>query len=476
LRFGSVVDSNYPGIMEVPSFSDHRFLPDFSRMAWFNFSEIFANYTFEPNNLWPLDVYCAFQNKQHQCKLYFIVKDDSVFESTLRRFLGNPALLKTLEEYTTKTAQETLSRLSGKCSALDDRQLAQLFLFYSHQSSQLHRVALTLRLLDHGALLHLKKIIPPEDIGGIAVSDRLTFSSQEELEVTRLAAKKNPQPADIRKIMAKYQWLGCGYYNEQPRDFEFYNAKITKLRGSDPKRILEERKRHRESELENRQQLEKGLPKKDQGLAKIAAESTYLKDYFKYCINHFIFCAEPIFTEIAARTKVSKELIKDLAQQEVVDLIGRQKIDWDNVKLRTAHSIYITRMGNCRILLQDKEADNFERSYLSERNPNELSGRVASRGLVRGRATIVLGPQDFSKVEEGDVIVVMNTSPDFVPLLNKVKAIVAEEGGITAHVSVISREFKIPAVVGVARATSRLRDGDWVEVDAEKGKITIMKK
>lgn len=73
-------------------------------------------------------------------------------------------------------------------------------------------------------------------------------------------------------------------------------------------------------------------------------------------------------------------------------------------------------------------------------------------------------------------LVVSNTTPDYVPIIRKATAIVAEEGGITAHVSVISREFEIPCVVGVPHVTQILKDGDMVEVDANTGIVKILKR
>ena len=65
---------------------------------------------------------------------------------------------------------------------------------------------------------------------------------------------------------------------------------------------------------------------------------------------------------------------------------------------------------------------------------------------------------------------------DYAVILKKVGAIVAEGGGITAHVSVISREFNIPAIVGVSNVTINLKDNQEVEVDAENGTVKIIKR
>ena len=127
------------------------------------------------------------------------------------------------------------------------------------------------------------------------------------------------------------------------------------------------------------------------------------------------------------------------------------------------------------ILLTAEEAADFEQQWLlpKEEERKIFKGRCACKGQVRGRARIVLGVEDFNKVEDGDIIVVRNTSPDYVPILKSVSAIIAEDGGITAHVAVISREMKIPTVVGILHAPLLFKDGDMVEVDADRGIITI---
>jgi phosphohistidine swiveling domain-containing protein len=69
-------------------------------------------------------------------------------------------------------------------------------------------------------------------------------------------------------------------------------------------------------------------------------------------------------------------------------------------------------------------------------------------------------------------LVVTNTSPDFVVLFDRISGIIAEEGGITAHVSVVSREYRIPCIVGVHHITKILKDGDIISLDANLGKIS----
>jgi pyruvate,water dikinase len=67
------------------------------------------------------------------------------------------------------------------------------------------------------------------------------------------------------------------------------------------------------------------------------------------------------------------------------------------------------------------------------------------------------------------------TSPDYIHLMKNAAAIVTDLGGILCHAAIIAREFNIPCIVGTLKATSILKDMDTVEVDADKGTITILK-
>lgn len=80
------------------------------------------------------------------------------------------------------------------------------------------------------------------------------------------------------------------------------------------------------------------------------------------------------------------------------------------------------------------------------------------------------------KVKEGDILVTFMTTPVFVPAMEKAAAIVTDEGGILCHAAIVSRELGIPCVIGTKIATKVLKDGDFVEVDANRGIIKIIEK
>jgi phosphohistidine swiveling domain-containing protein len=103
-----------------------------------------------------------------------------------------------------------------------------------------------------------------------------------------------------------------------------------------------------------------------------------------------------------------------------------------------------------------------------------LHGTVAARGRARGKVRIVHSRADIGKVQEGEILVTEMTTPDFVPAMHRAGAIVTDEGGMTSHAAIVSRELGKPCVVGTRVATQRLRDGMEVEVDAEVGVVRIL--
>ena len=100
----------------------------------------------------------------------------------------------------------------------------------------------------------------------------------------------------------------------------------------------------------------------------------------------------------------------------------------------------------------------------------ELRGFPAYTGFVVGRVFNMTTSQ--GRPSGGYILVAPSTHPDDIGLIKDAAAIVTDEGGILSHASVISRELKIPCVVGTKVATKVLKDGDLVEVDARTGRVT----
>jgi pyruvate,water dikinase len=100
-----------------------------------------------------------------------------------------------------------------------------------------------------------------------------------------------------------------------------------------------------------------------------------------------------------------------------------------------------------------------------------LRGQGASPGVASGKVVIIRDVKDTGSVKEGDILVTKMTSPDMVPAMQKVAAIITDEGGLTCHAAIVSRELGTPAIVGTKTATNVLKMGQLITVDGEKGLV-----
>lgn len=109
-----------------------------------------------------------------------------------------------------------------------------------------------------------------------------------------------------------------------------------------------------------------------------------------------------------------------------------------------------------------------------ERVKDAINGQVACRGYAKGRARLALSFSDIvAPIEPGDILVTGMTRPEFVPVMKTCQAIVTDEGGITCHAAILSREFKIPCIIGTKVATRIIKDGDTIIVDAFAGVVSV---
>src|ERR1035441_3628550 len=105
---------------------------------------------------------------------------------------------------------------------------------------------------------------------------------------------------------------------------------------------------------------------------------------------------------------------------------------------------------------------------------NVLRGVVACRGRAAGPCRVIIRADDCQAgFAKGSIIVSESTDPDLVPLLRAAAGVLTEQGGVTSHAAIICRELGIPTIIGIEGLLERVHDGDWVEMDAEGGIVTL---
>ena len=119
---------------------------------------------------------------------------------------------------------------------------------------------------------------------------------------------------------------------------------------------------------------------------------------------------------------------------------------------------YKTENCNFESVVSELDKAILEKSEKSE----TLSGQIACKGVVNGVVRVIFDPHEDKGFQQGDILVTSMTRPEFVSIMKKAGAVVTNEGGITCHAAIVSRELGIPCIIGTKIATQVLKDGDLV--------------
>nr|WP_128819426.1 rifamycin-inactivating phosphotransferase [Streptomyces sp. S063] len=161
-----------------------------------------------------------------------------------------------------------------------------------------------------------------------------------------------------------------------------------------------------------------------------------------------------------------------LTFQELEDVVRSRRLDDRLIARRREEFRSYETLTPPRVLTSDGDA--VTGSYRRDDVPaGALAGLAVSTGSVEGRARVILDLAD-AELEEGDILVTRFTDPSWSPLFVGVAGLVTEVGGLMTHGAVIAREYGLPAVVGVDRATRLIRDGQRIRVHGTDGYVEIL--
>ncbi len=185
--------------------------------------------------------------------------------------------------------------------------------------------------------------------------------------------------------------------------------------------------------------------------------------------------------EIGRRCGLSTLESKYLLHHEYTAALRDPKKYKNLAKKRIKNILIMIYAGRETIILSGNKAEQKFRKlkFWAEKTgliKESFTGMPANAGKVEGIVKIIHLVKDINKIAKGDILVAQTTNPNLVPAMKKAAAIITDEGGITSHAAIVSRELKKPCIIGTKIATKVLHDGDMVEVDANKGIVKILKK
>jgi len=190
----------------------------------------------------------------------------------------------------------------------------------------------------------------------------------------------------------------------------------------------------------------------------------------------------PLFEEIAKRTNINiEDLYSSYRIDEIIKALKNQNtiLSKSEIQNRKKTFVFILNKRKLTFYSGDKADKIIKRQIKNIIKENidtiTINGQPASLGKAQGKVKIITPGNfkmlryDLKHFKDGDVLVSSMTQPNMVPIMKKAAAIVTNEGGLTSHAAIIAREFKIPCIVGCEIATKVFKNGDLIEVDANKG-------
>lgn len=301
-------------------------------------------------------------------------------------------------------------------------------------------------------------------------------SARKELYLKAKSIEELPAEESERMagLAERYGWFQYYYAGPAATAKYYFELIKRKLPSVDASSELAEREAAATELVAYQEEIEKSLPEDDRKLVGQLRTFAYYKEARKESQYHINYGLDGWYQEVAKRLSSEPLYARYVLESEYEAMFvnGAALLTNDELKERYRACAYFCLNGKDTLVVGD-EALEFKKLYRksgeAESLDGVLKGSVAYPGFVRGRAMIVNAAGDMEKFKDGDVLISVATNPVLVPAMNRAAAIVTDTGGVTCHAAIVSRELKIPCVVGTKIATKVIRDGDQVEVDANKG-------
>ncbi|MBU1976039.1 MAG: hypothetical protein KKG59_06570 [Nanoarchaeota archaeon] len=311
-----------------------------------------------------------------------------------------------------------------------------------------------------------------------------SYSQNEEMvffELVKSAKKKGIENVskEIKAFSEKYIWFPYEYVGPNVWD----EAAVRK-------RIQEELKQPSEHhfipnlhELQEKVIIDYALSDELIKLFRILHALTLLQDDRKMINSQICYYTNHVVMKrLEKLIGIDYLLLRYLDQELLSTYIQNKDVDELNKKLEERQEIsIISRKNGNLMILSGRAAEDYLNTrsvelYISDSTEiTEVKGQIANMGKVTGIARVIKLSSNVRTFKKGDIIITGMTTPDFTPLIKKAGGIVTDEGGITCHAGIISRELNKPCVIGTKIATQVFKDGDKIEVDADKGIVRKIK-
>ncbi|MHB8830920.1 MAG: PEP-utilizing enzyme [Patescibacteria group bacterium] len=308
----------------------------------------------------------------------------------------------------------------------------------------------------------------------------ISFVTQEELELMKIALYPvQKQQEAVETHVGRWYWiknnyadikvLPVGYFLDRLREFGQDKVVIETKIGEIQK--APQKAKQTKSELLAKHPVSEKLAFYIR-INEVFALMQDIRKSYVLRLNHY----HKIFLEQAASAKGWDPV--DLRFYTYHELMGAlaegSPLSSDELDRRRRCLVSFTSQDSEEILSGSAAEEMIEQLEGETEQSQAITGMTANHGKARGTVKVVLTTHHLTKFNPGDVLVSSMTRPEMVSVMRQAAAFVTDEGGITSHAAIVSRELGIPCIIGTKIASKVLHDGDEVEVDADKGIVKIL--
>lgn len=444
-----------------------------------------------------------------------------VFTAELRKDISLlRKIIKKTNELGEKAVAESEKAFNAELANMSSAELLKILKTLSVLQGKLYTYGILLPMLDFqensfiekNLREYLGKKLPKEKAEEyfqiLSSPSEYSFALEQEMELLKLAAKywenkglfevlkksapENAQAAvrkaypgfseDVQKHTRKYCWVYYAYLGPAFTDSNFLEQlKLIAEEEMHPLQKLKKIENEKKQLIKKKEMIEAELNPDAfiSEIMRIAGTVVWAKprrkDYQSKIYYHIV---EGVMKEIATRLKLSRQEALSAMPQMIEAGLKGERIDKTHID--SLYNLHVVIKDLDTRVLHGAEAKAFDREVAREDElavpeVDMLKGTIACQGLATGIVRIINDPDDMSKMHRGDILVSVATTPRIVTAMQKAAAIVTNEGGITCHAAIVSREMNVPCVVGTKIATKVLKDGDLIEVDANNGVVRKLK-
>ncbi|MFH1510756.1 MAG: PEP-utilizing enzyme [Candidatus Woesearchaeota archaeon] len=406
----------------------------------------------------------------------------------LRRFLIDRQLLKRMMLKQNQIAKR-IEKICGDFRRFSDKELLIVYFQFLKLARQWWTTVMVLE--DKGEVID-RRIVPEiANSHGINLQQarylvatathpyEMSIFNRQRLDMLKLVlADESSLDKKLAKYVAKYFWIKSDFYKAGRVDAKTVRSDMAEVAIKskiDIKKEINNIKNNLNHICKERKKALKSFGKEENQYIQFGTQLNLFLDIRKAEMMKQFYHFSNLITEICRRKKIRYEDLAKYLTEEVESLLRTGKrLPVGDVKKRSK-GIFMIYDGKNKTMYCGTGARKLF-SMTEKAVQGQVKGLVASTGTknkVRGICRVVLNPES-AKFSKGEILITSMTRVEFMPLMRLARAVITDEGGISSHAAIISRELGIPCIIGSKNATRQLRNGDKVTLNMKTGEVTII--